>query len=323
MLITLFILIQTSILKEIAPCESVSLLNGLGNKPLSIGAYILNKMNYNISEKNRSGIYVIVNLIDKRIYVGSSKNLHKRYLHHKEDLFKKCHKNKHLQNFHNKYGIQTLSFKLLEYCETDKLLEREQYYLDKLKPFKKNGFNIFKKSFGGFEKHSEKSKLKMSLQRRGVKRGVYSEKHRKSISDGIKNSIKCKIHLNKMQQGCAKTYFFKNQEGEIIKIINLRKFCIENGLSDTKMVQVYKGTRVSHKGWKKNRGRKEKIPPHFKTIYKYTLDKKFVVKFTSLLKAANSVNSTNTKAISNCAKMNKKNYRGFIWRFKRIKKIKK
>lgn len=319
MLITLFILIQNFCFKEIAPCESVSLLYGLGNKPLSIGAYFLNKMNYNISEKNRSGIYLIISLIDSRGYIGSSKCLYKRFLYHKNDLIKKRHDNRHLQHFCNKYGIENLSFELLEYCDKKVIIEREQYYLDNYNPSVKR-FNHSKRAIGGLEKHSEESKLKMSLQRRGVKKGKYSKEYRKAISEGIKNSLACKIHLNKIQQDSAKTYFFKNPNGEKIKIINLTKFCNENNLTTTKMVQVYKGKRVSHKGWKKHRGRKEKTPPHFKTIYKYTLERKFIGKFTSLKKAAESVNSTHTKAISNCANMKKNSYRGFIWRFKRIKK---
>lgn len=317
MLITLFVLNKN--FKNIALCESVSFLYGLGNKPLSIGAYFLNKMNYNISEKNRSGIYLIISLIDSRVYIGSSKCLYKRYLYHREDLIKKKHCNHHLQRFCNKHGIENLSFELLEYCDKGIILEREQYYLDTYNPSVIR-FNHLKKATGGFEKHSKKSKLKMSLKRRGVKKGKYSKEYREAISQGQKNSILSKIHLNEIQQACAKTYFFKNPNGEKIKIINLTKFCNENNLTTTKMVQVYKGKRVSHRGWKKYRGRKEKTPPHFKIIYKYTLDKKFVGKYTSLKKAAESVKSTHTKAISDCANMNKNSYRGFIWRFKRIKK---
>ena len=90
-----------------------------------------------------SGIYKILNTIDERIYVGSSKNMEKRFKVHKCELNTKKHKNPHLLNFINKYGIDKLSFEVLEYCEKDKLEEKENYYFTLLSP----QFNICKKAY--------------------------------------------------------------------------------------------------------------------------------------------------------------------------------
>ncbi len=90
-----------------------------------------------------SGIYKILNTIDERIYVGSSKNMEKRFNVHKCELNTKKHKNPHLLNFINKYGIDKLSFEVLEYCEKDKLEEKENYYFTLLSP----QFNICKKAY--------------------------------------------------------------------------------------------------------------------------------------------------------------------------------
>ena len=78
-------------------------------------------MKFNAINKKGSGIYFISNNIDKRIYIGSSKNIYTRYLNHIFCLKKNKHKNSHLQRFYNKYGSNSLTFNLMEICEKNKL----------------------------------------------------------------------------------------------------------------------------------------------------------------------------------------------------------
>lgn len=63
---------------------------------------------------NSSGIYIIRNTIDNRVYVGSAINLIRRYYTHLCDLKSNKHHNARLQNFVNKYGIEILRFQLLK-----------------------------------------------------------------------------------------------------------------------------------------------------------------------------------------------------------------
>lgn len=95
-------------------------------------------LNYLDYSKNihKSGVYCITNRVDDRVYIGSSNCLRIRFSGHKKDLEKNKHNNIHLQRFHNKYGRDKLKFNILEICNIDELLEREQSYLDK-------GFNLF------------------------------------------------------------------------------------------------------------------------------------------------------------------------------------
>ena len=76
----------------------------------------------------KSGIYQIRNLVNGKIYVGSSINLHVRKLSHFNSLKRNDHANQHLQKAYNKYGLDKFVFEVLEYVEKDMLLEREQYY---------------------------------------------------------------------------------------------------------------------------------------------------------------------------------------------------
>ena len=85
---------------------------------------------------NRKGIYLITNVINKKQYVGSSFNVYYRMQNHRCRLAKNNHKNPKLQNGYNKYGLSKFAFTILEFVEDkDKLLEREQYYIDLLKPW--------------------------------------------------------------------------------------------------------------------------------------------------------------------------------------------
>jgi len=93
----------------------------------------------------KSGIYKIINQINGNFYIGSSKNLKKRWKHHKYQLNRKKHINIILQRSWDKYKEENFEFDIIEYCNQDKLFEIEQIYLDKLKP----KYNIGKKSCGG------------------------------------------------------------------------------------------------------------------------------------------------------------------------------
>ena len=93
----------------------------------------------------KCGVYKILNNQNNKFYIGSSKNLSKRWTQHKSDLKNKTHINIILQRSWNKYGEDSFSFEIVEECHQDILLNREQHYIDTLKP----EFNIGKKTYGG------------------------------------------------------------------------------------------------------------------------------------------------------------------------------
>jgi group I intron endonuclease len=92
-----------------------------------------------------SGIYKIINIKTGDFYIGSSKNIVKRWKIHKSKLKNKNHINNILQSAWNKYGENNLILEILETCDKDKLYEKEQFYLDNLNP----KYNIGLKASGG------------------------------------------------------------------------------------------------------------------------------------------------------------------------------
>lgn len=125
----------------------------------------------------KSGIYKICNTINSKFYIGSSINLDRRKNEHFRNLKNQTHTNNHLQSSWNKYGKENFEFEILETCEIENLISKEQHYIDELKP----EYNICRTAGStlGFKPSSEQI-LKASLKRKGKKR---SEETRKKMSD--------------------------------------------------------------------------------------------------------------------------------------------
>lgn len=81
------------------------------------------------------GIYRILNTINGKYYIGSTRDFKKRKGEHFHLLKKGKHKNSYLQGAVKKHGLDAFVFEELETLENlsrEHLLFREQYYLDSL-----------------------------------------------------------------------------------------------------------------------------------------------------------------------------------------------
>lgn len=92
-----------------------------------------------IYEENRrkSGVYHLINIINSKSYVGSSVDLSRRFriYYSLNSIERKL--NKGLSAIYSallKYGYSNFSLNILEHCEPNVLITREQYYIDLLKP---------------------------------------------------------------------------------------------------------------------------------------------------------------------------------------------
>jgi len=94
-----------------------------------------------------SGIYKIS--CGEKFYIGSSKNIEKRWKRHIDDLNKNKHINIKLQRVFNKYGLDNFKFEVIELCKVKELLITEQKYLKSILPFNENVLNISTGASGG------------------------------------------------------------------------------------------------------------------------------------------------------------------------------
>lgn len=88
------------------------------------------------------GVYVILCLPTRRLYIGQSINVGKRFRDHKHHLRKGTHHNKALQKSWNKWGEKMFVFTIIECTKKKDVLRREAYWINTLQVFKPSiGFN--------------------------------------------------------------------------------------------------------------------------------------------------------------------------------------
>lgn len=111
----------------------------------------------------KQGIYKITNLTTGQFYIGSSVDIKKRERYHFWQLKENRHHNTILQNSFNKYGLDNFRFEIVEIViDRHKIKEREQYYIDTLKP----SYNIRMDAQNAIE-YSAESKERIRLSQIG------------------------------------------------------------------------------------------------------------------------------------------------------------
>lgn len=131
-----------------------------------------------------SGIYCIKNLINGKVYIGSSCRIEHRHYSHFYLLKKKNHANHHLQKAFDKYGEPNFEFLIIESVEIPKLIAREQYWIDYYDATNADkGYNIRPRADGHLL--SEETKKKLSLFHLGKKTRPHSEETKRKI--GLSN----------------------------------------------------------------------------------------------------------------------------------------
>lgn len=117
----------------------------------------LNKEKIMNENRNKSGVYRWTNIITGNTYVGSSVNLAKRFNSYFN--FNYLSKNKMIiSKAILKHGYSNFKLEILEYCSIRNVIEREQYYLDLLKP-EYNNLKTAGSSLG--YKHTEETLIKL------------------------------------------------------------------------------------------------------------------------------------------------------------------
>lgn len=93
-----------------------------------------------------SGIYCIKNIVNGKMYVGQSGDIHQRWVTHRSDLNCGRHHNSYLQNAWDKYGEKSFEFYILQECQIDKLDELEEKWIRELRTNvneeNANGYNL-------------------------------------------------------------------------------------------------------------------------------------------------------------------------------------
>lgn len=123
----------------------------------------------NKQTRHGCGIYAICQRASGQVYVGSSKDIDKRWASHVRMLRRGNHHNAHLQHAWKKHGAQAFTFEVLELCPYDALMEREGFHMAELRSFERDrGFNLDPIVHGRVAQSAE-TRAKKSQARKGFK----------------------------------------------------------------------------------------------------------------------------------------------------------
>lgn len=140
--------------------------------------------------KNKSGIYCWKNLITNKIYIGSAKSLSNRFsIYFSENSLKRKLKEgtSIISNALLKYKYYNFRLEILEYCNIECLISKEQYYIDLLKP----QYNI----------------LKIAGSRLGIKLSKETKDLLRKASTGRKHTKEAKIKMIESAKFRMKLFF--------------------------------------------------------------------------------------------------------------------
>lgn len=255
-----------------------------------------------------SGIYQIKNKINNKIYIGSSKDIYKRWRYHIADFKANRHCNQYFQASWNKYGEDNFEFSILEkVINLEDLKDIEQQYLLKLNPFKENGYNLCKTtesySFGYKLSDGTVSKLK------GRK---FTELHIKNIILNIKRKtiLQFDLHGDFIQRWeCAKDIVKLNTKyntKSIAECCNSNSSHIscygylwfyEEDFSDDRLQYYVKNQHFSNK----------------KAIVQLSLQCDYIKEWDNIAEASKAYNLSSGNDIAKCCKGIRKTSFGFKW----------
>lgn len=163
-----------------------------------------------------TGIYAIFNIKNNKIYVGSAANyldkhggIKGRFYSHVTLLKNNAHRNQHLQRSFINHGLSNFKIAILEFCNPDDCIKREQFYLDALEP----EYNICK------------------------------------IANSTLGTKMSNEAIEKLASAKALPFKFLDKDKNIVEGSNLRKFCRLNGVDSRRMYQLNLGEIKRHKNF--------------------------------------------------------------------------
>lgn len=212
-----------------------------------------------------SGIYLILNLINGRYYIGSAIDLKKRWTNHLSGLRRNSHANSFLQRDYNKCGAAAFSFIVIKKVSEDIILLEEQKFLDLFWDNMNKCYNIEKNAGQQLQNHRRKTFTLISPcgeEKTFTGIGYFARKHNIS-SSSISALLRGKIlscagwrlqntPIENIGRTRPKTFMLTLVSPNGIKhsnITNLEQFCKNNNLGASNIRHMIAGKVKSHKGW--------------------------------------------------------------------------
>lgn len=152
-----------------------------------------------------SGIYRITNTKDGKFYIGSARNVRRRLRHHLIMLRAGTHTSPHLQRAWSRDGERSFRFDLIEQISSDRLIEREQFWLNETRCYDDTvGYNICREAGPPPVVHYT-AEMREAISRRfkGIPK---SADHRRKIGEAQRGKIIAPESIEK-QRAAVKHYW--------------------------------------------------------------------------------------------------------------------
>lgn len=252
-------------------------------------------------------IYKIINLVNNKIYVGSTKDFNRRIKTHFRLLESNNHHSNKLQNSFNKYGIDSFETQIIEEIDDEnKLIDREQYWIDTLKPELNITLIAGLNSHIGL-KRSDETKKRISESLKGKK---LSEEHKESVRKTLTGRKLSEEHKKNIKESLNKSDKFKKSR------------------ENSEMYEQIKNTRIENGGYVVTDEMKKKISETLKSkklqsaisikIEKYSIDGDLICTYDSMLKAEIDNNLGRSSLYYNIVKNKKEIHKGYIWKIVKL-----
>lgn len=220
------------------------------------------------------GIYKIVNIINGKFYIGSSRAIPSRWKAHRYALRKGTHKNYKLQDDWNLYGEDAFSWTILyDGLTLEDARLKEEEILEPLMNEQDSVYNLCFDAKGRLLSDSSRQKISESLKGR-----VFSQEHREKIGRALigrpyseetrskigkasskrRHSEKTKQQIREAQLGKRKgayrnsdqtIYHFRNTKTEIEECCTTYELRIKYNLRPESVARLANGKVRTHRGW--------------------------------------------------------------------------
>jgi len=228
--------------------------------------------------RNKSGIYGFICNKDDKMYIGSSVSLSDRFNKHLDG----SRSNIILQRAIKAHSLSNFKFVIFEFCDNDKLISREDFYLKTLGP----EYNIMTEAGSSLNyEHTPEAKLLMSGENHHSFNKPRSEEVREKISETMKDRSLSDSHRVNISESLKD------------------KFTGENNpfFGQTHSEETKKAISLALSGEKHyNYGN---ISKNAKKIFIYSLDYKLLEECSSISKAADWLKTDRNSVRKNISKI--------------------
>jgi len=203
------------------------------------------------------GVYRWKNNITGDCYIGSSTNLSNRLrMYFRYDIISDATKgNSIIHSALLKYGYSNFSLEILEYCDKDVVLNREQHYLDTLSP----AYNILKVAGSNYgHRQREESILKRvstfteNKKAKQALKPIESKENKISINFPLQGSTRSLETIELMRKNHSRSKVVYQYNSDKITLIakydSLRQAQEKTGLTREYISRCIKADKLAHNG---------------------------------------------------------------------------